>query len=275
MAAHPQVPPSELVLEPPVDPLHRRARRCATCSRSPSLGSPVRCASRPCRTASADPPAALPASSTPAVASASAAARAAPRLRGRPCLRFCLTGLDLRTGCSRAGIAVESRETCPAKRSCSVRSTKASCKRPANSLVAKPAKAREKVASLGTARTVSQPHSQRSVGSLRSRSTSGPGGGHSEHRLGQKSSRQVGPALLRATSPAAPRAGQQLSHADELQHWDQALVPLAERAEFLDQPREQRLLEGEPALRHGVFEGQVRSPLPRWIFAEFQSSNRG
>src|SRR3954463_13544037 len=72
-------------------------------------------------------------------------------------------------GFSRASIAVLSRETWPTKRSVWVCWISASCSREGKALSANSAKAREKVASLGTSLARCQPHSCRNVLSLASR----------------------------------------------------------------------------------------------------------
>ena len=72
---------------------------------------------------------------------------------------------------SRALIAVASREMWPTKRGFSYFSINASCTRAGNWLCANSAKAREKVASLGSSRCRSQPHKRRNRSSLASRSS--------------------------------------------------------------------------------------------------------
>ncbi len=62
---------------------------------------------------------------------------------------------------------------------------------------------------------------------------------------------------------AAPQGRQQRFDADKFQNLYEALVALAEGAEFLLQMREQRFPEGEPVLGYGPSNGQIRSPIPR------------
>src|SRR4051794_36672866 len=94
-------------------------------------------------------------------------------LRGRPRWRgggaTGAAGGNGLVGFSRASIAVLSRETWPTKRSVWVCWISASCSREGKALSANLAKAREKVASLGTSLARCQPHSCRNVLSLASR----------------------------------------------------------------------------------------------------------
>src|SRR3954468_8074640 len=94
-------------------------------------------------------------------------------LRGRPRLRgggaTGAAGGSGLVGFSRASIAVLSRETWPTRRSVWVFWISAACSREGKALLANSAKAREKVASLGTSLARCQPHSCRNVLSLASR----------------------------------------------------------------------------------------------------------
>ena len=92
-------------------------------------------------------------------------------LRGRPGLRFGFAVFGaFGAGFSRALITVESREMCPTRCSPTVPSTNASCSWAGRELSATYAKAREKVATLGIARTEVQPQRGRIFSSSCSRS---------------------------------------------------------------------------------------------------------
>ena len=148
-------------------------------------------------------------------------------------------GAGLGAGDSRPGMAVESLDTRPARWPFSVLSSNASCRCPGRSLAANSAKAREKVASLGTPPAASQPHRRRRVGSVLSRSTSARVVGTSSTAFARKA-RASAARYLQRPAPPAPAVGQPLLHPDE------PLVALAEGTQSLLQPGEQLPLKREP-----------------------------
>ena len=143
-------------------------------------------------------------------------ARSSP-LRGRPRLRAFFGFAAFGAGFSRAAIAVASREMCPTRWPSIVRAISVSCSRPARPLSANSAKAREKVASLGSRPTPLQPHSRHSLVSTCRRSIRGPGRRNVEHWLGYECTRQRRTVLRRPTHKAV-NVGQMSLNAHQLQN---------------------------------------------------------
>ncbi len=116
------------------------------------------------------------------------------------------------SGFSRALIAVASREMCPTRRSSSVLSIGASCGRLGKALPANSAKARENVASLGTAASRSQPRGRRAGAPriLRPGTPRGPGGRGGAPRISNTGTprgpggRAGAPRILRPGTPPGP-----------------------------------------------------------------------
>ena len=180
----------------PIGMQARAPHPCATFSRSRRSGSRWRSAScRYCQPLATHPdsPAgscrlAVPAASQPS-------AVLPPLLRDRPRLRFG-SGGTFGAGLSHALIAVEFRETCSATSRPTVRQINASCNRSGSPPTASSSNARGIVASLGTLPRNGQPHSLRSVTSIRSRSTN-PRVVGTSHTALARNERQQDPARPR------------------------------------------------------------------------------